>query len=130
MLRPAASELAWRRPVWAALAGMFVDADVSLTRDERVAQLAASRYTLAELELILIEEVYPVCWHTLQADAGQGEPFDADWLAAQILGRCPSPEVFERLIVFARMTVPRSREWQATAAALAARRGAGGENPA
>lgn len=130
MLRPAAGELAWRRPVWAALAGMFVDADVSLTRDERVAQLAASRYTLAELELILIEEVYPVCWHTLQADAGQGEPFDADWLAAQILGRCPSPEVFERLIVFARMTVPRSREWQATAAALAARRGAGSENPA
>lgn len=130
MLRPAAGELAWRRPVWAALAGMFVDADVSLTRDERVAQLAASRYTLAELELILIEEVYPVCWHTLQADAGQGEPFVADWLAAQILGRCPSPEVFERLIVFARMTVPRSREWQATAAALAARRGAGSENPA
>ena len=86
-LRPAAGELASRRPVWAALAGMFVDADVSLTRDARVAQLAASVYTLAEIEQILTEEVYPVCWHTLQADAGQGEPFDADWLAAQILGR-------------------------------------------
>jgi len=128
MLRPAAGELAWRRPVWAALAGMFVDADVSLTRAERVARLHASPYTLAEIEQILVEEVYPVCWHTLQADAGQGEPFDADWLAAQILGRCPSPEVFERLIAFARMTVPRS--WLATEADLAARRGAGGDKPA
>jgi hypothetical protein len=109
---------------------MFVDADVLLTRAERVAQLAGSPYTLAEIELILVEEVYPVCWHTLQADAGRGEPFDADWLAAQILGRRPSPEVFDRLITFARMTVPRSREWQATAAALAAQRSPDSENPA
>ncbi len=133
LLRPAAGELALRRPVWAALAGMFVDADVSLTRGARVAQLAASAYTLAEIEQILTEEVYPVCWHTLQADAGQGEPFDADWLAAQILGRSPSPEVFDRLIALARITVPRSHEWQVTAAALAARRGVvagGSENAA
>ena len=133
LLRPAAGELALRRPVWAALAGMFVDADVSLTRGARVAQLAASAYTLAEIEQILTEEVYPVCWHTLQADAGQGEPFDTDWLAAQILGRSPSPEVFDRLIALARITVPRSHEWQATAAALAARRGVlagGSENAA
>ena len=140
LLRPAAGELALRRPVWAALAGMFVastiaifQTDLSLTRGARVAQLAASAYTLAEIEQILTEEVYPVCWHTLQADAGQGEPFDADWLAAQILGRSPSPEVFDRLIALARITVPRSHEWQVTAAALAARRGVvagGSENAA
>jgi hypothetical protein len=59
-LKPAAEDLAARRPVWEALPGMFLHTDVSLSRAWRAAQLAQSASSIAELEHILVHEVYPV----------------------------------------------------------------------
>jgi hypothetical protein len=107
-------DLEARRPVWAALAGMFLDADVSLTRASRASVLAASPYSSRELEQILIEEVYPVCWANLNAAAGESHGFEVDWLESMILQRGAAPETFARLQELARIAVPNSAEWCAT----------------
>jgi len=120
---PAAPDLEARRPVWAALSSMFLDADVSLTREARAAALAASPYTAQALEQILIDEVYPVCWANLNVAQGESVAFDPAWLEAMIVQRGPSPETFARLQDLARLAVPHSTEWLATKAALAVARG-------
>ena len=70
---------------------MFLDADVSLSRETRAAVLAASPCTAQVLEQILIDEVYPVCWANLNAANGESVAFDPDWLEAMILQQGPSP---------------------------------------
>jgi len=114
-----ADELDARLPVWGALASMFVDADVTQTREQRAQVLAASPYSLAALEAILIEEVYPVCWMNLAAVEGQRTRFEPIWLASRILRRDPAAESSTRLLELARIAVPRSSEWADTKAALA-----------
>jgi hypothetical protein len=113
-------ELINRRPVWLALSTMFLDADVALTRTARAAALAASRYPASELEHILIDEVYPVCWANLNAVNGERAGFDPAWLEAAILGRESSPQSLARLQELARLAIPDSTEWLATQAAVAA----------
>lgn len=80
-------DLANRRPVWEALSELFLDTDVSASRDWRARQLAVSPYTIEQLERILIDEVCPVCQSNLHAVAGVWTGFDAEWLAASILRR-------------------------------------------
>jgi hypothetical protein len=113
-------ELINRRPVWLALSTMFLDADVALTRKARAAALAASRYSASELEQILIEEVYPVCWANLNAVNGERAGFDPAWLENAILGRESSAQTLARLQELARQAIPDSTEWLATQAAVAA----------
>jgi hypothetical protein len=120
---PATPDLEARRPVWVALSGMFLNADVSLTRESRAAVLAASPYSVEELERILIDEVYPVCWASLNAAEGESRAFEPAWLERVILQRSPSPETFARLQELARMAVPHSTEWLATQAAVGVARG-------
>lgn len=115
-MRPAQQDLEARRPVWAALASMFLDADVSLTRASRAGVLRASPYSSQELEQILIEEVYPVCWANLNAAAGEASAFDVDWLESMILQRGAAPETVARLQELARIAIPHSTEWCATKA--------------
>jgi hypothetical protein len=124
-------DLAARRPVWVALSTLFLDTDVSLDLAYRARVLAASPYTLPDLEAILIDEVYPVCRANLQDYAGEWGGFDPAWLEERILGqrRLRSPlrrrwwQPWHRLTL-ARLTVPRWRDWIATRAAVAAvRRG-------
>lgn len=121
---PVALDLEARRPVWAALSSMFLDADVSLTRAARAAVLAASPCTAQALEQILIDEVYPVCWANLNVAQGESVAFDPDWLESMILQRSTSSETCARLQDLARIAVPHSTEWLATLAAVAAARGA------
>jgi uncharacterized protein YndB with AHSA1/START domain len=113
-----------RRPVWAALSTMFLDADVSLGREARAQALAASGLPDHELQQILINEVYPACWHNLGAVDGQKQAFDAAWLQATIVQglAAPSPS-WARLQALAAIAVPDSDEWLATLAALAQLRG-------
>jgi hypothetical protein len=119
-------DLAARRPVWSALSSMFLDADVTLTRNWRANLLAASPYSLAELQVILIEEVYPVCWSNLNAVAGVSTAFDAAWLETTILQRGSASVTFARLQDLARLAIPDSTEWLATQAAVTSLRGAAG----
>jgi hypothetical protein len=119
----ALGDLADRRPVWAALASMFLDADVTLTRAWRADVLARSPYPTQVLEQILTEEVYPVCWGNLNSGRPVVSSFDAAWLEATILQQGASPQVYGHLLSLARMAVPHSTEWQATRDAVAALRG-------
>lgn len=116
-------DLAARRPVWLALSTMFLDADVALTRAVRSQVLADSPFSLDELEAILIDEVYPVCWANLNAPNGESVGFDPAWLQAMILGRGSSPVTVARLQELARLAIPESTEWLATRSAVTARRG-------
>lgn len=104
---------------------MFLDTDVSLTRAGRAQALAASAYSFEQLEQILIDEVYPVCWSNLNAADGEALGFDAAWLESMILQRDPSSESYSRLQGLARIAIPHSTEWLATKAAAAVVRGAG-----
>ena len=118
-MRSAAQDLDTRRPVWDALASMFFDAELSFSREARSRVLAASPYSSLELEEILITEVYPICWSNLNSAAGERLAFKPGALEAMILRRESSPEIVVRLVELGRLAVPRSREWQATKAAVA-----------
>jgi hypothetical protein len=121
-MKHAAEDLAGRRPVWEALSDLFLDTEVSLARNWRVGILAASPYSLEELERILIDEVHPICKYNLLSVAGVWAGFDQAWLEARILRRLGSPLRRLHSINFGRLTVPRSAEWRATKAAIAAAR--------
>lgn len=111
-----------RRPIWLALSTMFLNADVALTRDARVQALAASGLAVDALEHILIHEVYPACWANLSDPAGEARGFDPAWLEARILARGTRTANWDALVQLAQIAVPHSDEWQATQAALQARR--------
>src|SRR4051812_25137369 len=78
-------ELADRRPVWTALSDLFLDTDTTLFVDSTARALANSPYSADELELILLDEVYPAVrdnwlWW-------EWEGFDPAWLEATIRRR-------------------------------------------
>jgi len=117
MIDPA-KELEARRPVWSALADMFLDTDVSITREWRARVLAASKYTVPELEKILAEEIYPICWPNLLSVAGEWSGFDPEWLEAKILSRSRRFTIWQILNI-APLAIPIAREWRATKTAIA-----------
>jgi len=125
---PAAKELDSRRPVWGALSSMFLDADVTLSREWRSEILAASPYSSSALEEILITEIYPICWANLNSAARKKIAFEPAELESMILKRESAGKVFTRLLELARMAIPRSSEWQATKRAIASLRGANPED--
>ena len=118
-MKPAAEDLASRRPVWEALSELFLDTDVSLARNSRAGILAASPYSLEELERILIDEIYPICKYNLFGVAGAWSGFDQAWLEARILRRLRSRLRPLHTLNLGRLTVPRSAEWAATKAGVA-----------
>jgi hypothetical protein len=80
-----------RRPVWAALSELFLDANLDSADVNRIAKtLAGSRYSLHELDQILLWEVYPACRSNLLSIAGEWAGFDPEWLESRILPG-PSP---------------------------------------
>ena len=88
VLPPAHDDLPRRRPVWLALSDLFLDTDVSLFQEANARLLAASPYSLEELDTILREEVYPACsfnpWSVAGEWAGEWAGFDPDWLEGRI----------------------------------------------
>ena len=113
-LKSISEDAEYRRPVWQALSDMFLDTDTSLSRDWRVKELAQSPYSLAELEEILVNEVYPACRGNLLCIAGEWAGFDLEWLEGRIRRRSNSPLKFLHAINLGRFTVPVSVEWRAT----------------
>lgn len=118
-MKKAADDVENRRPVWDALSDMFLDTDVSLFRKARIGKLAASPYSISELEMILVDEVYPVCVGNLLCMAGEWAGFDQEWLEETILRRSGSNRVF-RFLNFARLTILCSSEWRMTKAGIVA----------
>ncbi len=107
-----------RRPVWQALSDLFLDTDTSLARSWRVGILAASQYSIDELQEILVDEVYPVCRSNLFSAAGEWAGFGSDWLESSILRRLRSPFHRWRRFSFGRFTVHLSLEWRHTKAGV------------
>jgi hypothetical protein len=84
-------DLLHRRPVWQALSSLFLDTDTSLDRAWRARLLAESPYTMEQLQLILSDEVCPVCAFNLLSVAGVWSGFDITWLEREILRGRKSP---------------------------------------
>ena len=101
---------------------MFLDSEASSSRAWRSQVLAVSPYSALDLEEILITEVYPICWSKLNAADDGPLAFAPGALEAMILRRESSPQIVARLVELGRLAVPRSREWQATKAAIASLR--------
>lgn len=91
---------------------MFLDTDVSTSRDRRARALAASPYSLPQLEQILIHEVYPVCQPNLRSVAGQWSGFESEWLHDAIRKRSTSG--IRAWFNIGKFTIPRHDEWAAT----------------
>jgi hypothetical protein len=113
-MKPAPDDLEHRRPVWEALSDLFLDTDTSLARSWRVGILAASPYSLDELQQILIDEVYPVCRSNRFSIAGEWAGFDPEWLERSILRRLRSPFRRFHALNLGRLTVHLSFEWRHT----------------
>jgi hypothetical protein len=87
-MQPPAEDLERRRPVWEALAAVFLDTEIDDEwRAEIVATLCASGYSTAELERILWDELCPVLHNNLLSVAGEWDGFDMGVVAERILTR-------------------------------------------
>lgn len=121
-LKPVSEDIENRRPVWQALSDLFLDTDTSLTREWRARELSQSRYSIEELEEILVTEVYPACRGNLFSIAGEWAGFDMVWLEGKIQRRANSPLKALHGFNLGRLTVHASLEWRATKQALLANR--------
>jgi hypothetical protein len=83
---PPTDDIQRRRPVWTALADLFLDTELQEADLRHIARvLVASGYTDAEVEEILCGEVFPVCIWNMRSVAGVWAGFDSDWLQERIL---------------------------------------------
>lgn len=78
------AELGRRKPVWSALSDLFLDTDVSLSREYDARILAESPYSIEQIERILLDEVSPACIGNLRSVAGEWAGFPDNWLVEQI----------------------------------------------
>lgn len=86
------SHLIRKKPVWQALSAFYLDADLSEDEFEAIFQmLAASGFSLKELEFINLNEVAPVLQSNLRNVAGEWTAFDQEWLSAAITKRLNRP---------------------------------------
>ncbi|MBY6263766.1 hypothetical protein EI613_17860 [Azospirillum sp. 412522] len=113
-----------RRPVWEALAAMYLDTDVSLSRAWRVQVLSASPYSLEEIDAILRDEVHPVCFWNLLQPAGEWAGFDPIRLEQAIRGH--RNRWHSRLLTMVCRAMPScfpKDEWMVTRQEIASLRG-------
>ena len=123
LLPEAQADLLNRRPAWAALSELFLDTSFDSGDRDRIASiLASSSYSLADLEHILLWEVYPACRQNLLWIAGEWLAFDPEWLQSRIL-RGPSRIVRLWTATLGRVSVHSSLEWRGIKRRVAVRRG-------
>ncbi|MBK1839571.1 hypothetical protein JHL17_19355 [Azospirillum sp. YIM B02556] len=123
-IRFSQSELEDRRPVWDALSSMYLDTDVSSSRDWRVRVLAASRYSLDQMDSILRDEVHPICLPNLLHPTGEWAGFDPAWLEQAICSH--RNRRLSRLLTTIGRTLMDgfpTDEWTATRRGIVSRRG-------
>lgn len=88
-MRFTAAALVQRKPVWIALAELYVDTAPDW---ERVAVVCArSPFSLGQLQRILYDEVHPVLHLNLWLVAGVAAGFDSAWLVTAICARRRRP---------------------------------------
>jgi hypothetical protein len=98
--------IAQRRPVWIALADLFLDTDVRISYPFIARTLAESPYSIEELRKILDDEVTPVVESNLLAVAGEWAAFDEEALVQTMAKRLGKSRQ-------APLLVNMDREWEA-----------------
>ncbi len=79
-------EIADRLPIWEAVAELWLDVEMKQGEIKFIAQrLAQSKYSMAELEGILLYEVAPVVHLNLRDTEGEQRSFPIEWLQEEIL---------------------------------------------
>lgn len=112
-------EIARRRPVWTALAELFLDTDSQDFDRRHIAdRLRTSGYTLKELQEIFDGEVAPVFHVNLTSVAGEWQPWDADFVQDHVLAYLNRrPSLAERCLPTAwlrrRRTARVQNDWDA-----------------
>lgn len=80
------SEIELRMPVWIAISEMFLDGWLDSQDIDRIGKiLSHSKYSLGELDEILLWEVYPACRSNVFSIAGEWGYFDPIWLRSKII---------------------------------------------
>ena len=83
--RPSVPEPARRRPVWVALAALYLDTELQEDELQRIATvLAASAFAWDEARQINYDEVAPALWPNLLSVAGEWAGWDEEWLVARL----------------------------------------------
>lgn len=115
-----------RERIWIALSHLFLDTDVSLHFDYVERTLATSSFPMDEIDLILRDEVTPVCIPNLYDVAGEWAGFNEDWLLSNIRRHLARPAWRWRLGRRTRAHQLRQMvtEWPALRARIAAKRSA------
>ncbi|HET9032697.1 MAG TPA: hypothetical protein VFN25_07305 [Dokdonella sp.] len=86
-----AENLASRRLVWAQLSELYLDTETGDSLQSVARALAGSDYSMAELRVILFDEVHPVLRANLTVAGGVWDAFDQEWLAGRIMQRMARP---------------------------------------
>ncbi len=87
-MKASEAQIKERLPVWESLSEFFLDTKLDAQDYERIAKrLAATQFTEAEIEEILIGEVCPVCRINFTGIAGEWIGFDSEWLKRSITPR-------------------------------------------
>jgi len=110
------TELGRRRPVWAALAELYLDTEVRPLVVNAAAACLSSGYSDQELQTIWRHEVSPVLAKNLLSPAGEWAGFDHDWLESEILQRRPklTDSLVARVNLKSWNEVCRLRTWLST----------------
>ncbi len=89
-----------RKPVWLAMSEFWLDTELEESDLVRIADtLAASEYSVAELENIYLWEVAPVVYLNTYVVAGAWAGFDEEWLWAGAIERANHRSLLLRLMV-------------------------------
>ncbi|MFK7939081.1 MAG: hypothetical protein AB8B82_06860 [Roseovarius sp.] len=86
-----------RERVWIALSDLFLDTDVTLSFDYVERTILGSPFDMATIDLILRDEVAPVCLFNLYDLAGEWAAFHEDWLIPAIQSYLRRPAWRRRL---------------------------------
>ena len=74
-----------RRPVWVALADLYLDTELQEDDLQRIAAVcAASGFSWPEIQQINYNEVAPALWFNTQELAGEWAGWDEEWLIERI----------------------------------------------
>ena len=85
-MRSPLEELEHRRPLWEALADLFLDTVLDEADFRSIARrIVESGYSPEEIQKILWEEVFPACEINARHPAGEHIGFDVDWIQERIL---------------------------------------------
>jgi hypothetical protein len=98
-MKAASEDIPNRRPVWEALSEGFLVDEIPTAELQRLGQtLAASPYTVDEIEEILYDEVYPACiWNVISLTAAWPF-FESAWLQAEIMNKRQSRFTLPRFL--------------------------------